>query len=244
MNEVAAANFACMKAALLIHASPTFAASVRAQLVSFGAELELHVATSARVAQTLWKDHDFALVVCPLRLPVVGTTRMSALEGLQFLRLLHRRKTDLRSLVLHGVGEEVYASACLDAGVSLVLPDPSAGEPQWLAQQAMLLLGQTPRKVSGGVDLGALASRRTEWVQGTTEGELGAHDGSLRPELRLDLMDFLAHKARLLGGFVSCGEYLGSTLIGKGFEAAIVPERRLFVARQNGRPEISTSEPC
>ncbi|MBL8149928.1 MAG: response regulator [Blastocatellia bacterium] len=78
--------------------------------------LNVKVAASVGNAVKVLQEGGIDVVVTDIRMPVV--------DGLQFLRLLHRKHPDMHKVVLTGYGDNSYREACLQAGASLFLEKP------------------------------------------------------------------------------------------------------------------------
>ncbi len=77
---------------------------------------KVHIASSADQALELLKTTEVDLVVVDINMPV--------LDGVQFLRVLHRRFPDLKKAVLTGHATEVKRSECLASGAELFIEKP------------------------------------------------------------------------------------------------------------------------
>lgn len=77
---------------------------------------KVHIAASADQALELLKDQPIDLVVVDINMPV--------LDGVQFLRVLHRRFPDLKKAVLTGHATEAKRTECLANGAELFIEKP------------------------------------------------------------------------------------------------------------------------
>jgi CheY-like chemotaxis protein len=81
---------------------------------------QIHRAASADAALNFLKDRPADLVVVDIN--------MSVLDGVQFLRILHRRHPDLKKVTLTGFATEEKRNECLANGAELFIEKPRAAE--------------------------------------------------------------------------------------------------------------------
>ena len=80
---------------------------------------DVFFADNAGKALSVLSETPIDLVVADVQMPVV--------DGVQFLRLLHRRFPNLQKVALTGFANESVRAACLDAGAELFLEKPRTG---------------------------------------------------------------------------------------------------------------------
>ena len=77
---------------------------------------EIFTALNTSKALALLQEHSLNLIVIDAHMPVV--------DGLQFLKILHRKYPDIPKAVLTGFADDNYRSACLSSGAELFLEKP------------------------------------------------------------------------------------------------------------------------
>jgi CheY-like chemotaxis protein len=80
-------------------------------------EWEIHLAHNTGKALAIIQQHPIDLIVVDMRMPVV--------DGLQFLRLLHRKYPNIPKAALTGSDDERYQTECLNNGAELFLRKPA-----------------------------------------------------------------------------------------------------------------------
>lgn len=81
---------------------------------------QIHCAASADQALEILKQHKIDLAVLDASMPV--------LDGVQFLRILHRKHPDLKKVILTGHATEEKRSECLANGAELFIEKPRSAD--------------------------------------------------------------------------------------------------------------------
>lgn len=79
---------------------------------------EIHKAAAADQALNMLHQHQFDLAVLDINMPM--------LDGVQLLRMLHRRYPEIKKVVLTGNASESLRATCLENGAELFLEKPAA----------------------------------------------------------------------------------------------------------------------
>jgi CheY-like chemotaxis protein len=107
-------------------------------------QIRIHLAHSVGQAILLLQESKIDAVISDIRMPVV--------DGLQFIRLIHRKHPLVRKIVLTGISDETYRTACLESGTSLFLEKPRTPEELEIVYTSILeLLETSPAKGFSGL---------------------------------------------------------------------------------------------
>lgn len=156
-------------------------------------KLRVEVLASLGAASLRLKEGPLDLVVFNLEIPVSQQSALEAVDGLQFAWFLSRRYPQLQSLVLCQPDSDLMAR-CQEAGATVALPVPSTrANFLEVARGAceLLNLEPAPEKLVGWWE-------SSEWIVCDGTGEVLASYQCEDEELRGDLLQFLALKARQL----------------------------------------------
>ena len=162
------------------------------QQISQG-KLQVEVLSSLGAASLRLKEGPLDLVIFNLEIPVSQQSALEAVDGLQFAWFLSRRYPQLHSLALCQ-SESDLMERCQQAGATAAMPLPSTRATFLeVARRACELLNLEPAQERA---VGWWES--SEWIVCDAAGDVLASYQCEDEELRADLLQFLALKARQL----------------------------------------------
>jgi CheY-like chemotaxis protein len=104
---------------LLVDDSMAFLETVSEMFDAIGNKAwEIHKAAAADQALTILHQHQFDLAVLDINMPM--------LDGVQLLRMIHRRYPEIKKVILTGNASETLRATCLENGAELFLEKPTA----------------------------------------------------------------------------------------------------------------------